>query len=396
MDIVKSLIKTLTVSQLLLRWPRYSRTNIFEFADEGCFGTYVNPLVKRKTYYDVNKSLEKLVNARSIPDAERKYYIELYERLLEFITLKGDLLLVKPGYARLATKIETDIFPLCETTSIQRMIGQRKIPFFDFNNTFGFEKNDNGIISSSYLLTLMFNGIRSLPDEYIGYFSDEDMYFFIDQIEKFEDENKALFHETEKTRGKNGERDQEVIVPAVEKMQILSSEENNKKTTFSLHEDNYKILYLGKEIIINATKGACYIEHLIKNPHKQVHVNDLTLIVHKDSSESVNINNDQCEERDMRISSNTSEASFQIEPGQIKFLLKEIDNLDEQIRCAEEDGESELIEDLKGKKQEIESYLDKSTFNGRPRKFVDDGERRRQTVCQGIKTALNNIKKKAQ
>ena len=68
--------------------------------------------------------------------------------------------------------------------------------------------------------------------------------------------------------------------------------------------------------------------------------------------------------------------------------------MDIELDQAEKDNDQDLIDDIKEKKMKIDDYLKKSTYNGRPRKSLDDGERRRQAIHKAIKGVFNKIQKK--
>lgn len=179
-------LETINIKQLTDRWPTYSKQNIYELANKGYFGLYVNLHSKRKSFYCVNRILDRLVKNKTYSEAEKNHVVNLIHSFSKFISEHEALLAPKNSFIRLATKIEVDIFPLCASGSIQRIIEDHKIYFEEWNNTFGIIKKEGEYKFESFRLLETSDVVRSLSEDYKGCISKEDFYFILDEIEAFE------------------------------------------------------------------------------------------------------------------------------------------------------------------------------------------------------------------
>ena len=191
--IVTDLIETLTIEQLLKRlgWEYCTPQNILELANKGAFGLYVHIKHKRKSRHCINRCIASLINSELESDAEKKDYTQLKKKLISFCKNYPHLLKKKYSYERLETFDEVEIFEACKNSSVQLLLEDGKIPFLDYNNTFGFHEIKEEIFSNSYFL-LYLNPYFSPPKIYKGFYSIDDVIVFIDQINQFEKEKKII------------------------------------------------------------------------------------------------------------------------------------------------------------------------------------------------------------
>lgn len=169
-------IKTLTMNQLLERWSRkLSKENILELADQCCFGAYVKPMRNRKTYCDIDSFVAN-------PNCD-----ELKNRLQQFKKNHPYLLDSKLGYERLATTSEAELYQLCKSTAIAQFLEKGEILPSEYNNTFGIKKEENKYICCSYLFMRM--PCVAINERFQNkIFTYDDLFFFIDQIERYEEQ----------------------------------------------------------------------------------------------------------------------------------------------------------------------------------------------------------------
>lgn len=186
---------TLTLEQLLKRWPDYSTENILEWANNGHFGIYVKPFVTRKRSHNIQHHLislkrqtNKLLTDKSpvIDECEKINYLDKEKKFFDFAKTHPYLFSEKQSYERLATEIEVKTFPSCEPSSILRMRETNKVHFLPYGNHFGFIKKDNDYTSNAYFLREEAHSTYKPPKNYKGYFSEDDLVFFTEQIEAFE------------------------------------------------------------------------------------------------------------------------------------------------------------------------------------------------------------------
>jgi len=200
------MIDTLTIKQLSERWPQYSELNIFELANQGHFGLYYRPRIKRQTFHcvidDINKMIayyEKMHGSYEsytdpLPSHSKNEYKEAIrsfnltkEKLLTFIKQKSYLFQNILGFERLAVPIEVEACRSCEASSIEAIITYGKIILSrDVNNTFAIAKIDDRFICNSYRLHQEASLTYKLPEDYKGYIDTDDLFVMADQIEAFE------------------------------------------------------------------------------------------------------------------------------------------------------------------------------------------------------------------
>ena len=160
---LNSLNMVLSITQLQQRWNGVALKNIYELADQGYFGLYAQSTIRRRRAYSI---------IQENPIFEEKPY--LFES--------------KDGYVRLATKAEVDILPLSESGSIAILIRNGGMDFFDYNNVVGFVYDREQYVANSYSFYrdppshLRENMLKN----YKGYFGEEDLFVFEDQIKAFE------------------------------------------------------------------------------------------------------------------------------------------------------------------------------------------------------------------
>jgi len=186
-DIIGSTVKveTLTIRQLLKRWPDCEEENILEWANKAHFGLYFKPskiVLKENTnmsYRYVDKFIKTIITEDIYAnDPQRKSYEHSYKQLTSFAKSHRDLLRSKPGFERLATHLETQIFRTCKSGSIEAFKVHDGILPLRHLSCFGFviaKPDDNiqvGCISRSYYFK------RKIVLE--------DLYIFVHEIEEFE------------------------------------------------------------------------------------------------------------------------------------------------------------------------------------------------------------------
>jgi hypothetical protein len=178
-DVSPDEVMTLTLKQLLKYFPEFSSDNILEIANQGYFGVCIKPKSSRKTYEDIGKHIERCKD--EILNKEFDCFVKNFPHLLE----------KKPGYERLATKIEVNLYRLCSNFSIQKLIENEKIYFEEYSwSRFGLVKFEDRYVSNCYRLFYATNLVRCIPPpDYKGYFDKEDIIFFATEIEKFKTTN---------------------------------------------------------------------------------------------------------------------------------------------------------------------------------------------------------------
>lgn len=183
---VTSLISSLKLRQVPKRLRISSIENIYELADQGRLGLYLKPRLQSQDHFNVENYFNKILKGAH-SEEEKKTYLELHATYLEFFKKHPHLLIPRPGYERLATTIETQIWTLCQRGSINHLHAHGKIIFPEHATAFGFVKINNSIISNAYHLRAT-SKLACLPENDKGYYSEEDIYVFIDQIELLENE----------------------------------------------------------------------------------------------------------------------------------------------------------------------------------------------------------------
>ncbi|HAT8370925.1 hypothetical protein SCS07_02650 [Legionella pneumophila serogroup 1] len=406
MDVKVPKVNTLNLKQLLERWPHYSLDNIYELANQGCFGLYVKPLVKKKTTYHINPYLNKLIAAAKKRHEELENYIKQKKELITYFSRYGFLLKSINGYVRLATQKETELFPLTQTSSIQDLIEFNKVDYLDFNNTFGFEGSLSAPQANSYHLVQHSNATRQLPQDYKGYFTDKDLYVLIDQIEDFEITTNGADGKNHIKIGFKESIVQHQHAPLHESYDNLKTDNIHKQ--YSSHPDNsitekehhnlfiksgncYEITFDNKKVSLKKRKGLIYLEHLIKNPHRDIYVGDLEGLDCSNLPEGTEISLAEMESAGLYLENGSCEEKI-IDDKTLKAIKARINEINEELELANEINNIEKIEDLEEKRNELQQYLNSTQGLGyKPRNIPNKAEKMRKRVYGAISQALESI-----
>lgn len=237
-------LQMLNLQQLLERWKnKFSLENVLEFGNEAWFGIYVKPKCKRKTYHNIQTTKD----------------YQLSKKWESFKKKHPYFLKQKPNFERLATSEEIEVEGICANGSIQEFMENNKLNFCEWNNTFGFvELNfldgkplpdelqnqsiqslkksypdsnfEKHIIAPSYALQATINIARpSFPEGYKGYFSEENLFFCVKQIEVFERNNDLFKSEKISEQNVIARSDSDVAIQNDKISQIIKYHDAGKK-----------------------------------------------------------------------------------------------------------------------------------------------------------------------
>ncbi|HAU1183355.1 TPA: hypothetical protein JBI17_11510 [Legionella pneumophila] len=403
MDVKVPQVNTLSLKQLLERWPHYSLDNIYELANQGCFGLYVKPLVKKKTTYHINPYLNKLIAAAKKRHEELENYIQQKKELITYFSRYGFLLKSINGYVRLATQKETELFPLTQTSSIQDLIEFNKVDYLDFNNTFGFEGSLSDPQANSYHLTQYSNATHQPPQDYKGYFTDKDLYVLVEQIEHFEIINGGAEGEIYFKFGFQKSIEQSELAclhlthdesqePKITKPSIDNSPaEKEFHNSFIKSVNYYEILYANHKTIQRASNGLIYIEILLKNPHRDIHVNALESLVSNILLQNKGVGLIDLNELNIHAEDHSSSQKM-TDKKTIKEIKNDLAEIDDKIAIAKEAFDIETLEELEEKKQFCLDYInDTIGLKSMLRNFTNPTEKARKRVLSNIKNAIKSI-----
>ncbi len=177
---------------------------------------------------------------------------------------------------------------------------------------------------------------------------------------------------------------------------------NGKNTIVSnrfVLEGNYwNITFNQKPVMVNNTKGIRYIEYLIRNKGKEVHVSELFYAINPtDATHSNESLSDMSEEQlvEEGFSLGGLGNSFELTDEKTIAALKlYIEQLDDQIEEAKEYGEIEKKEQLEAKKDHIVARLRADTgLGGKSRQSNSAIERTRKSVEKRIHTDIKKLQK---
>lgn len=369
-------IKTLTIEQLLTltTWKKYSFNNILEISNDGHFGLYVQPTGIKKRTYNVNTCLSNLINAKNISSEERTYYQQLDEKLILFKKQHGHLFKRKLGYERLATQLESEVFQLSYTCAISRIIEDKKIPFFEFDNTFGFFEENNSLLARSYLLRFMGNWPLVPPIDYKGYYTTEDIFVFTEEIINFESEKK-------------------IIIPKL----VEIEDEAEKKYEIKTQGKQFKAKYKDIDILLPINQGLKYISYLLKNKGQEIPCLLLTQLFTKQKSLNFDINKEDLTELEGQ---GVKEDLFacknygtKLDERALREFKQKIKDIDRDILIAKETGDTTEVTRLEDEKLFITHEITAGANNkGRLREFNNPQDNARKSVSKAIYRALDDIK----
>ena len=369
-------LEMISVDQLLTltNWRSYSLNNILEIANKGYIGMYVQIRGIKKRTYNVNESLNHLINASSISTIEKTYYQSLDDKLMSFKAQYPRLLQSKRGYERLATQLESEVFQLSYTGAISRLIEDKQIPFFEFNNTFGFFEDNDTLFACSYLLKFMGNWLLSPPKNYKGCYSTEDLFVCVKDIASFETEKK-------------------IIIP----MFAGGEDETVKKYEIKIQGKQFKAKYKGVDILIPVNKGLKYIDYLLKNRGQEIPCLLLTQLFTKQKSLSFDTSKENLSELENQGISGDLLAGTnyhsKLDEQALQEYKQRIKKIDGDIFIAKETGDITELTKLEDEKSFIAHEIAAATNNkGRLREFNNPQDNARKAVSKAIYRALNDIK----
>ncbi|HEX4045094.1 MAG TPA: hypothetical protein VHZ76_05450 [Gammaproteobacteria bacterium] len=157
--------------------------------------------------------------------------------------------------------------------------------------------------------------------------------------------------------------------------------------------DIYEIFFLSKSIKIKNSVGLQYIEYLVRRPYSEIHVNELELIINKQVAEGCGISLENLESESLHIDDGTSDFDVAADEKTIKAVQVALNDTNEELEIANEDGNIEQIESLKDTKVKYESYLNEVLGkNYKPRKNINANEKARKRVWAAITDSLHKIK----
>lgn len=176
----------------------------------------------------------------------------------------------------------------------------------------------------------------------------------------------------------------------------ITEKNSEGENRFVLSGDYWSITLLGQSFLFKNTKGLQYINYLIKNQGKEVHVPDLYYAINPPDiqptdSNMNNISIVQLEEMNLSVS-DLGDAGDVLTPGGKALLKKSLDEIEDKIDRAIITGNEELQRDLKEQKNAILSnYAGATGLGGRPRKSLSSIERIRKSVTKRIGEDIKKI-----
>mgnify|MGYP000146648461 CR=1 FL=1 len=177
--------------------------------------------------------------------------------------------------------------------------------------------------------------------------------------------------------------------------QHKSKNEDELNNSIKLVGDYWSITFNQKNVLIKNSKGMRYINYLIQNQSKEVHVQVLERMVNPPdmdflSSELSSMTNQQLEQQGLGISNLSNTFELIDEKGKTNLKLH-LEQLNDQISEATEFGEIEKVEMLEQEKEQIISQLSASLgLAGKPRKENSPTEQTRKNITN----CINKDKKK--
>ncbi|WP_131781170.1 hypothetical protein [Legionella gresilensis] len=396
MDVTVPQVKMLHLKQLLERWPHYSLDNIYDLANQGYFGLYVKSLAKKKVTYHINPYLDKLIGAAKKRYDELQGYINQKKEIISYFSERSYLLNSLKGFDRLATKTETELFPLTQTSSVKDLIEFNRINYLDFNNTFGFQGPLSDPHANSYLLAQQTSATHQLPQDYKSHFTEKDVYVLLDQIEHFELTEvykKTYSKSSYKNSNEHPNQALSFVINNDVKDSILTSSDNPSavkeyQNLFIKSDSYYEIHYINHKTIIKASKGLIYIENLVKNPGRDFHVNDLEKLINKPPHSEV-ANLIDLNESNTHVEVHSSQKM--IDKKAILAIKNKIAELNDKIELEKEILNREEIERLEEIRQFYLDYLSNSSIKSMPKNFNKPTEKVRKRVFLNIRNAIKTI-----
>jgi hypothetical protein len=171
-----------------------------------------------------------------------------------------------------------------------------------------------------------------------------------------------------------------------------------KNNRFVLAGDYWDITFNQESVGVKNTKGIRYIEHLIRNIGKEVHVLELFYAINpKDATQSneslSGMNEEQLAAEGFGLDS--LDGAFELVDGKTIAALKlRIEQLNEQIEDATEIGDIEEQEKLKAEKDQIISRLSSDMgLRGKGRMSNSAAEKARKSVGKRISADIQKLQK---
>ncbi len=366
MDIVDKGIKmeTLTLSQLKKRlgWEGYSLDNIYQFAEEGHFGLYVNVsnVIKSsniKTYCSIDDYINTLVSSQYIDSVEKSMYLELKNKFEILCKKYAFLLEEKQGYERFSISKEVEIFALCSNGSVFELRHKLNITGSEFNNYFGFRIRNGKCISPAYYFNKKLINCEKIKKEVL--------IVFIDQIEKFE-KNFSYIAEPH----------------------II-----NECNSFVRKADYYSITFNRNNILLKVSKGLQYIEVLLKNPFKKISVIELYNVVN--TPHVVNqIDSNLLDLEDEMLHEENAYSKQPVMDKQTMLAVKNrLEELEHMKHTAKEDDNIEEEQECQEEIEKLRNHMDKSSFKNKSNSFNNDSDSCRSSIKQAISSCIEKVKK---
>jgi len=168
--------------------------------------------------------------------------------------------------------------------------------------------------------------------------------------------------------------------------------------SFVLLGDYWNITFNQKTVTVNNTKGIRYIEYLIRNKGKEVHVSELFYAINpKDTSLPNKLLSGMSEEQLAAegFSLGVLDDSFELlDKDAIELLKLRIEQLDDQIEDTKEFGEFEKQEKLEAEKDQIIARRSADLgLGGKSRSSNSAVERVRKSVEKRIRTDIAKLQK---
>lgn len=171
-----------------------------------------------------------------------------------------------------------------------------------------------------------------------------------------------------------------------------TSHDNLEINKFSKNGNCYEIAYADQKFILKASKGLEYIEHLLKNALKEIHVRGLERIIHKSALPDEEICLAEAKETDLNVTNNAVPDNI-ADKKAIKTVSAELKVKEEELEIAKQESKIELAEKIEEEIEQLKQYLNGALGkNYKLRKMPDENEKARKRVLDAINNARNTIK----
>jgi hypothetical protein len=169
-----------------------------------------------------------------------------------------------------------------------------------------------------------------------------------------------------------------------------------RQNRFFLAGDHWSVTYAGQSKVLKHSKGLRYIEHLLRNQGKAVHVSELFYAINPPQGGSGEIqlgaSGEWLNETGLSIS-DLGDAGEAMDPAGNARMRRHLEDLVERIDKARNLGDEDKQAQLEDEHDQILGYLAPAYgLGGRPRKASSMVERLRKNVTKRIHVDIDRIK----